>query len=95
MDKLDLMISVSKTNLLLTMSKMIVKANLSTTSDFKKVGLMEISTDLKHCLETIKKLELELTISRQRNFDLEKLWLLAKTETNNQIKRNEELIKMI
>ena len=95
MDKLDLMISVSKTNLLLTMSKMIVKANLSTTSDFKRVGLTEISIDLKHCLETIKKLELELTISRQRNFDLEKLWLLAKTETNNQIKKNEELIKMI
>jgi len=95
MDKIDLMISVSKTNLLITMNKMIIKANLSTTSEFKKVGLMEISTDLKHCLETIKKLELELTISRQRNFDLEKLWLLAKTETNNQIKKNEELIKMI
>ena len=95
MDKLDLMISISKTNILLTMSKMIVKANLSTTSEFKKVGLTEISTDLKYCLETIKKLELELTMSRQRNFDLEKLWLLAKTETNNQIKKNEELIKMI
>ncbi|CAB4148924.1 hypothetical protein UFOVP523_33 [uncultured Caudovirales phage] len=95
MDKLDYMISIAKSNLLITMNKMIIKANLSTTSEFKKVGLTEISIDLKHCLETIKKLELELTMSRQRNFDLEKLWLLAKTETNNQIKKNEELIKMI
>ena len=95
MDKLDYMISIAKSNLLITMNKMIIKANLSTTSEFKKVGLTEISTDLKHCLETIKKLELELTMSRQRNFDLEKLWLLAKKETNNQIKKNEELIKMI
>jgi hypothetical protein len=38
---------------------------------------------------------MEYNISRQRSFDLEKLWLLAKTETNNQIKKNEELIKMI
>jgi hypothetical protein len=95
MDKIDLMISVSKTNLLLTISKMIVKANLSTTNEFKKVGLTEISNDLKYCLETIKKLEMEYNISRQRSFDLEKLWLLAKTETNNHIKRNEELIKLI
>lgn len=95
MDKLDYMISISKSNILITMNKMIIKANLSTTNEFKKVGLIEISDDLKYCLETIKKLELELTISRQRNFDLEKLWLLAKTETNNQIKKNEELIKMI
>lgn len=95
MDKIDLMISNSKTNLLLTMSKMIVKANLSTTNEFKRAGLTEISNDLKYCLETIKKIEIELAVSRQRNFDLEKLWLVAKTETNNQIKKNEELIKMI
>jgi hypothetical protein len=95
MDKLDYMISIAKSNLLITMNKMIIKANLSTTSEFKKVGLTEISTDLKYCLETIKKIEMELTMSRQRNFDLEKLWLLAKTEVSEQIKKNEELIALI
>ena len=95
MDKLDLKIGTSKTNLLLTITKMIVKANLKTTSDIKRVGLVEISDDLKYCLETLKTLEREYSTARQRAFDLEQLWLLAKTETEKQIKRNEELIKLI
>jgi len=95
MDKLDLRIGTSKTNLLLTITKMIVKANLKTTSDIKRVGLVEISDDLKYCLETIKKLEIEYNISRQRAFDLELICLMAKNEVKKQIKRNEELIKLI
>jgi hypothetical protein len=95
MDKLDLKIGTSKTNLLLTITKMIVKANLKTTSDIKRAGLVEISDDLKHCLETIKTLEKEYNTARQRAFDLELICLMAKNEVKEQIKRNEELIKLI
>jgi hypothetical protein len=95
MDKLDLKIGNSKTNLLLTITKMIVKANLKTTSDIKRAGLVEISEDLKYCLETLKTLERELIVSRQRNEDLERIWLYAQKEVNEQIKKNEELIKLI
>ena len=95
MDKLDLKIGTSKTNLLLTITKMIVKANLKTTSDIKRAGLVEISDDLKYCLETLKTLERELIVSRQRNEDLERIWLYAQKEVSEQIKKNEELIKLI
>lgn len=95
MDKLDLKIGTSKTNLLLTITKMIVKANLKTTSDIKRAGLVEISEDLKYCLETLKTLERELIVSRQRNEDLERIWLYAQKEVSEQIKKNEELIKLI
>ncbi len=95
MDKLDLKIGTSKTNLLLTITKMIVKANLKTTSDIKRVGLVEISEDLKYCLETLKTLERELIVSRQRNEDLERIWLYAQKEVSEQIKKNKELIELI
>ena len=95
MDKLDLKIGTAKTNLMLTISKMIVKANLKAPDDKKRVGLLEISNDLKECLETIKTLEKELIVSRQRNADLEMIWLYAQKEVNEQIKKNEELIKLI
>lgn len=95
MDKLDLKIGRAKTNLMLTISKMIVKANLKASDDRKRVGLLEISDDLKECLETIKTLEKELIVSRQRNADLEMIWLYAQKEVNEQIKKNEELIKLI
>lgn len=95
MDKLDLKIGTSKTNLLLTITKMIVKANLKTTSDIKRAGLVEISNDLKYCLETLKTLERELIVSRQRNEDLERIWLYAQKEVSEQIKKNKELIELI
>ena len=95
MNDLDIKIGLCKTNLLLTISKMIVKANLKTTSDIKKAGLREISNDLKYCLETIKMLEKELSISRQRNCDLERLWLFAQNEVKEQIQKNKELIKLL
>ena len=95
MDKLDLKIGNSKTNLLLTITKMIVKANLKTTSDIKRAGLVEISEDLKYCLETLKTLERELIVSRQRNEDLERIWLYAQKEVSEQIKKNKELIDLI
>ena len=95
MDKLDLKIGTSKTNLLLTITKMIVKANLKTTSDIKRAGLVEISDDLKYCLETLKTLERELIVSRQRNEDLERIWLYAQKEVSEQIKKNKELIDLI
>lgn len=95
MDKLDLKIGRAKTNLMLTISKMIVKANLKASDDKKRVGLLEISDDLKECLETIKMIEKELIVSRQRNADLEMIWLYAQKEVNEQIKKNEELIKLI
>lgn len=95
MDDLDIKIGLSKTNLLITISKMIVKANLKTTNELKRAGLREISEDLKYCLETIKTMEKELIASRQRNFDLERLWNYAQNEVKEQIKKNEELIKLL
>ncbi len=51
--------------------------------------------DLNSSLQTFKTLELEYRVLKGRVFDLELHWLCAKKETEQQIKKNEELIKMI
>ena len=51
--------------------------------------------DLNSSLQTFKTLEKEYRVLKGRVFDLELHWLMAKRETNEQILKNEELIKMI
>jgi len=51
--------------------------------------------DLNSSLETFKTLEKEYRVLKGRVFDLELHWLIAKKETNEQIKKNDELIKLI
>jgi hypothetical protein len=64
-------------------------------SDLKIKEVESTINDLNIVLNTFKTLEKEWRVARSRCSDLELHWLIAKKETTEQIKKNEELIKMI
>jgi hypothetical protein len=64
-------------------------------SDLKIKEVESTINDLNIVLNTFKTLEKEWRVARSRCSDLELHWLIAKKETTEQIKINDELIKMI
>jgi hypothetical protein len=64
-------------------------------SDLKIKEVESTINDLNIVLNTFKTLEKEWRVARSRCSDLELHWLIAKKETTEQIKINDEIIKMI
>lgn len=94
----DLQITKGQIYISMTINKLMfrkIAMKKSNVSDDKIQDVENTIEDLKYALETIKTLEKEYRAVRSRVFDLELHWLMAKKETEEQIKKNEELIKMI
>ena len=94
----DLRLTQSEIYLSMTINKLLfrkISMKRKGLSDLKIKEVESTINDLNIVLNTFKTLEKNYRASRTRNFDLELLWLMAKKETTEQIKKNEELIKMI
>lgn len=94
----DLQITKAQIYISMTINKLMFRKISMKRKGLSDESIKEVDytiQDLNSSLETFKTLEKEFRLSRQRNFDLELHWLMAKKETNEQIKKNDELIKMI
>ena len=94
----DLRLTQAEIYLQMTINKLLfrkISMKRKHLSDLKVKEVESTINDLNIVLNTFKTLEKNYRASRTRNFDLELLWLMAKKETNEQIKINDELIKMI
>ena len=94
-DKLELQVLTARANINLTISKMIVRAKLSATSDSKKKGAVDIATDLKEALHTLIILEKEYRASRQINYGLELAYRKVERRNKELENEKEELLKLI
>jgi hypothetical protein len=94
----DLRLTQSEIYLSMTINKLLfrkISMKRKGLSDLKIKEVESTINDLNIVLNTFKTLEKEWRVARTRCSDLELHWLIAKKETNEQIKKNEELIKMI
>ena len=94
----DLQITKAQIYISMTINKLMFRKISMKRKGLSDESIKEVDYtihDLNSSLETFKTLEKEFRLSRQRNFDLELHWLMAKKETEEQIKRNDELIKLI
>ena len=94
----DLRLTQSEIYLSMTINKLLfrkISMKRKGLSDLKIKEVESTINDLNIVLNTFKTLEKNYRVARTRNFDLELLWLMAKKETTEQIKINEELIKLI
>jgi hypothetical protein len=94
----DLRLTQSEIYLSMTINKLLfrkISMKRKGLSDLKIKEVESTINDLNIVLNTFKTLEKEWRVARSRCSDLELHWLIAKKETNEQIKKNEELIKMI
>ncbi len=94
----DLQITKGQIYISMTINKLMFRKISMQKSNVSYDKIQDVTNtieELKYALETIKTLENEYRAVRSRVFDLELHWLIAKKETNEQIKKNEELIKLI
>ena len=94
----DLRLTQSEIYLSMTINKLLfrkISMKRKGLSDLKIKEVESTINDLNIVLNTFKTLEKEWRVSRSRCSDLELHWLIAKKETTEQIKINEELIKLI
>ncbi len=94
----DLRLTQSEIYLSMTINKLLfrkISMKRKGLSDLKIKEVESTINDLNIVLNTFKTLEKEWRVLRTRCSDLELHWLIAKKETNEQIKINDELIKLI
>ena len=94
----DLRLTQSEIYLSMTINKLLfrkISMKRKGLSDLKIKEVESTINDLNIVLNTFKTLEKEWRVARSRCSDLELHWLIAKKETTEHIKINEELIKMI
>jgi len=94
----ELRLTQSEIYLSMTINKLLfrkISMKRKCLSDLKIKEVESTINDLNIVLNTFKTLEKEWRVARSRCSDLELHWLIAKKETNEQIKKNEELIKLI
>ena len=94
----DLRLTQSEIYLSMTINKLLfrkISMKRKGLSDLKIKEVESTINDLNIALNTFKTLEKEWRVARSRCSDLELHWLIAKKETTEQIKINEEIIKMI
>lgn len=94
----DLRLTQSEIYLSMTINKLLfrkISMKRKGLSDLKIKEVESTINDLNIVLNTFKTLEKEWRVARSRCSDLELHWLIAKRETTEQIKINEEIIKLI
>ena len=94
----DLRLTQSAIYLSMTINKLLfrkISMKRKGLSDLKIKEVESTIEDLNIVLNTFRTLEKDWRVARDRNFDLERCWLMAKKETNDLTEKHNELIKML